>query len=153
HAMSSSTSLPGARIGKYRVLSHIATGGMGTIYKARDEELGRIVALKVLDPELAKNPVLVERFRREARNAARLTHKNIVTLYECGQWEGMHFLALEFIDGVDLSDYIRRKGTLEPEEARRILIQACKALEHAFSQGVTHRDIKPSNFLLANDEG
>jgi serine/threonine-protein kinase len=152
--MSSSTSQPGARIGKYRILAHVATGGMGTVYRARDEELGRIVALKVLAPELSNNPILVTRFKREARAAGRLTHKNIVTLYEYGQTEeGLYFLAMEFIQGIDLSEYIRRKGRLEPEEARRILIQSCKALEHAFAQGVTHRDIKPSNFLLANDEG
>jgi serine/threonine protein kinase len=151
--MSTSTSLPGARIGKYRIVAHIATGGMGTVYKARDEELQRMVALKVLSPELANNPILVERFRREAIHAARLTHRNIVTLYECGQADGLHYLAMEYIEGIDLSEYIRRKGRLDPEEARRILIHACKALEHAYSQGITHRDIKPSNFLLANDEG
>ncbi len=151
--MSTSTSLPGARVGKYRILTLIATGGMGTVYKARDEELQRTVALKVLSPELARNEILVERFRREARHAARLTHRNIVTLYECGQADGLHFLAMEYIEGIDLSEYIRRKGKLDPEESRRILIQACKALEHAYAQGITHRDIKPSNFLLANEEG
>jgi serine/threonine protein kinase len=151
--MSTSTSLPGARIGKYRIVAHIATGGMGTVYKARDEELQRTVALKVLSPDLANNPILVERFRREAIHAARLTHKNIVTLFECGQVDGLHYIAMEYIEGIDLSEYIRRKEKLDPEEARRILIQACKALEHAYAQGITHRDIKPSNFLLANDEG
>jgi serine/threonine-protein kinase len=151
--MASSTSMPGAQIGKYRVLAHIATGGMGSVYRARDEMLGRVVALKVLTPELANNPVLLERFRREARAASRLSHKNIVTLYECGEADGLHYLAMEFIKGIDLSEYIRRKGKLEPEEARRIIIQAAKALEHVAEQGVVHRDIKPSNFLLANDEG
>ena len=151
--MQSSTSLPGANIGKYRLLALIAIGGMGRVYKAKDEQLGRIVALKILAPELSRNPILVERFRREARHAACLTHKNIVTLYESDEVEGYHYLAMEFVEGVDLAEYIRRKGKLPPEESRRILIQACKALEHAFSMGLTHRDIKPSNFLLANDEG
>jgi serine/threonine-protein kinase len=151
--MSTSTSLPGARIGKYRIVAHIATGGMGTVYKALDEELQRTVALKVLSPDLASNEILVKRFKREAIHAARLSHRNIVTLFECGQADGLHYLAMEYIEGIDLSEYIRRKGMLEPEEARRILIQACKALEHAYEQGITHRDIKPSNFLLANDEG
>lgn len=145
--------MPGATIGKYRILAHIATGGMGTVYQARDEELGRIVALKVLTPELSNNPILVDRFKREARAAARLQHKNIVTLYEYGTADGLYYLAMEYIDGVDLGEYIRRRGHLEPEESRRLLIQAAKALEHAYSQGITHRDIKPSNFLLANDEG
>jgi serine/threonine protein kinase len=142
---------PGDRLGKYKVQAHIATGGMGTVYKAIDEELGRIVALKVLDSSLADNANTLERFRREARHAARLSHKNIVTLYEYGQVDGRHFLALEYVDGIDLYDYIERKGRLAPEESRRILIQAAKALDHAYQNGITHRDIKPSNFLLTRD--
>ncbi len=118
---------PGARLGKYKVLEHIATGGMGIVYKASDEELGRTVALKVLDAQMADKPNTLERFRREARHAARLTHKNIVTLYEYGQADGMYFLALEYVDGIDLYDYIERKGRLAPEESRRILVQAVKA--------------------------
>lgn len=142
---------PGARLGKYKVLAHIATGGMGTVYKASDEQLGRIVALKVLDTSLADKPNTLERFRREARHAAKLFHKNIVTLYEYGQTNGRHYLALEYVDGIDLYDYIVRKGRLSPEESRRILIQAVQALDHAYKQGITHRDIKPSNFLLSRD--
>jgi serine/threonine protein kinase len=142
---------PGTRLGKYKVLAHIATGGMGTVYKASDEELGRLVALKVLDASLAEKPNTLERFRREARHAARLSHKNIVTLYEYGQANGLHFLALEFVEGIDLYDYIEGKGRLTPEESRRILVQAVKALDHAYRQGITHRDIKPSNFLLTRD--
>src|SRR5262245_20166556 len=150
-SMSSDQLSPGVRLGKYKVLAHIATGGMGTIYKASDEELGRLVALKVLDSNMAEKPSTLERFRREARHAAKLSHKNIVTLYEYNQINGVHFLALEFVDGIDLYDYIERKGHLAPEESRRILVQAVKALDHAFGQGITHRDIKPSNFLLTRD--
>lgn len=142
---------PGARLGKYKVLALIASGGMGTVYKASDEQLGRLVALKVLDTSLAEKPNTLERFRREARHAAKLSHKNIVTLYEYGHASGRHFLALEYVDGIDLYDYIERKGRLAPEESRRILIQAVQALDHAFKQGITHRDIKPSNFLLTRD--
>ncbi len=142
---------PGARLGKYKVLAHIATGGMGTVYKAADEQLGRLVALKVLDPAMAEKPNTLERFRREARHAAKLIHKNIVTLYEYGQASGLHYLALEYVDGIDLYDYIAHKGRLTPEESRRILIQAVQALDHAYKQGITHRDIKPSNFLLTRD--
>ncbi len=149
--MSSERLNPGERLGKYKVLAHIATGGMGTVYKASDEELGRLVALKVLDTSLADKPNTLERFRREARHAARLSHKNIVTLYEYRYENGRHFLALEYVDGIDLYDYIERKGRLAPEESRRILIQAVKALDHAYKQGITHRDIKPSNFLLTRD--
>jgi serine/threonine-protein kinase len=148
--MPTSRRLPSTRIGKYRLIAHIADGGMGAVYKAQDEEFERLVALKVLHPQLASNATVVERFRREARHASQLLHKNIVTLYEFGQADGMYFIALEFIEGIDLAEYIRRKGRVEPEEARRIIVQACKGLEVAFSQGITHRDIKPSNFLLAN---
>ena len=151
--MSSSTKLPVSRIGKYRLLKHIATGGMGTVYKAQDAETDETVALKVLAPSMASNPILVERFRREARHAEKMDHKNIVKLIGYGHDDGMHYLAMEYIDGVDLSEYIGRKGRLDHEEARRIIIQACKGLSHAAELGIIHRDIKPSNFMLANDAG
>jgi serine/threonine protein kinase len=145
---------PGFRLDKYEVIRHIASGGMGAVYQARDLDLGRIVALKVLPAELASaRPQVVERFRREARHAARLSHKNIVTLYAWGQDQNLYYLALEFVEGIDLSAYIQRKGQLTPEESRRILIHAVKALEHAHAHGVIHRDIKPSNFLLSNQRG
>jgi serine/threonine protein kinase len=140
---------PGARLGKYQVETLIAPGGMGKVYKARDTILGRTVALKVLATDMANKPAALKRFRREAMAAARLAHKNVVTLYEYGEIEGQHYLALEYVEGIDLYEYIERKGQLEPEEARRILLQAAKALDHAFEHGVIHRDIKPSNFLLA----
>src|SRR5436305_14978184 len=94
------------RIGKYEILDHVATGGMGAVYRARDTDLGREVALKVLSPEFAAHPVRLERFRREARHSARLQHENIVTIYEFGESNGIHFLALEFVDGVDLHEYV-----------------------------------------------
>jgi serine/threonine protein kinase len=147
--MSSEPMTPGTRIGRYEVLAHLATGGMGEVYKARDVELGRIVALKVLPARLSENPNSVERFRREARNAARLSHKNIVTLYDWGQDGGTWFLALEFVDGIDLNTHINARGRLDPQESWLITVQAARALDHAFQQGITHRDIKPSNFLLA----
>ena len=146
--MSSGPLTPGTRIGRYEVVAHLATGGMGEVYKARDVELGRIVALKVLPTHLSENANSVERFRREARHAARLSHKNIVTLYDWGQDGGTWFLALEFVDGTDLNSYINSRGRLDPQEAWLITIQAVRALDHAFQRGVVHRDIKPSNFLL-----
>jgi serine/threonine protein kinase len=141
------------QIGKYQVLGHIATGGMGAIYRAVDVELDRQVALKVLSPGLAAKDISLKRFRREARSAARLRHPNIVAIYERGEANGLHFLALEYIDGIDLLAYITRNGKLDPEEARQILMQAAKALEHAHKQGIVHRDIKPSNFLITNKDG
>ncbi len=141
------------RVGKYRVLGHLASGGMGAVYKARDEELGRLVALKILVRALAEKPERVDRFRREARHAARLHHENIVTIYEFGEFEDLYFLALEYVDGVDLLHYISDKGRIDPEEACAIVAQACCALEHSFEQGIIHRDIKPSNLLITRRKG
>lgn len=137
------------RIGRYKVLGHVATGGMGAVYKAYDPENKREVALKVLTREMAAKPAMVERFKREARHAGQLRHPNIVTLYEFAAVKDTYFIAMEFVDGIDLHEYITRKKALEPEEARQIMVQACRALEHAHKHGIVHRDIKPSNFLLS----
>jgi serine/threonine protein kinase len=149
--MSASVLAPGFRVGKYEVLAHIATGGMGAVYKATDVELGRTVALKILPAHMAHKPAIVERFRREARHAARLSHPHIVTLLECGHDDAtdLYYLVMEFIDGVNLENYLARKRRVRPEMARRILIQTTRALNHAYEQGIVHRDIKPSNILLA----
>ncbi|HEY7423994.1 MAG TPA: serine/threonine-protein kinase, partial [Gemmataceae bacterium] len=124
------------RIGKYEVLAHIATGGMGTVYKARDTENGREVALKVLSPEMAAKPAMVKRFHREAEHAAKLRHENIVTLYEFGKANQTYFLTMEFIEGIDLHEYSSRKGALDPDEALDIILQGCRALDHAYRRGV-----------------
>jgi len=151
-----STSKEGKRpfkLGKYEVIAHIATGGMGAVYKALDTDLKRTVALKILSPEMAGKPNMVERFKREGRSAAKLRHENVVAIYECGEYNGTHFLALEFVDGKDLQAYIARHGQLDVEEARQILVQAAKALDHAHRNHIIHRDIKPSNFLITKTEG
>src|SRR5262249_39678802 len=141
------------RIGKYEVLRHIASGGMGAVYQAVDVDLGREVALKVMPPEMAARPGMLERFRREAQHAAKLRYKHIVTIYDFGEASGTFYLALEFVDGIDLLEWIRRKGRLKPEAACRILIQAAKALCHYHELGIVHRDIKPSNFLVTQRRG
>jgi tRNA A-37 threonylcarbamoyl transferase component Bud32/tetratricopeptide (TPR) repeat protein len=145
----------GFRIGRYEVMEHLATGGMATVYKAVDRELGRPVALKILTATQAELDLATERFRREARHAARLNHPNIVTLYEFGRdhKHDLSFLAFEFIHGIDLARYIASRGRLYPEEVRRILIQVARALAHAFEHGVVHRDIKPSNIMLTRIAG
>jgi serine/threonine protein kinase len=142
---------PGTRVGRYEIVAHLATGGMGEVYRARDIELERDVALKLLPESQTDNSAALERFRREARAAARLSHKNIVTLYDWGQDGGTWYLALEFIDGVDLHSRIVHKGRLRVDEALVITLQAARALDHASRHGVIHRDIKPSNFLLVRD--
>ncbi len=141
------------RIGKYRVVTHLATGGMGAVYKAYDTEAKRDVALKVLTPELAAKPIMIERFRREARNASKLHHPNVVQVYEFGEADGCFFIAMEFVEGIDLNEYVERKGPLDPEEALRLITQATKALDHAHRQDIVHRDVKPSNFLLTRKKG
>ncbi len=141
------------RIGRYEVLSHLATGGICVVYKALDVDLGREVALKILPPDLAAKPVVLERFRREARHAAKLRHENIVAIYEFGEAAGTYFLALEFIEGTDLHDYVARKAQLEPEETLLFLTQAARALEHLHKYGIVHRDVKPSNLLLTSKDG
>jgi serine/threonine-protein kinase len=155
--MSSESSTKGpqrsVQIGKYKVLLHLATGGMGAVYKAYDTEAKRDVALKVLTPEMASKPIMIERFRREARHAGKLCHENIVELYEFGESDGRFYIAMEFVEGLDLHEYIARKGLLEPEEALKIITQAAKALDHAHRQGIVHRDVKPSNFLVTRLKG
>jgi len=138
-------------IGRYKVVSHIATGGMGAVYKAFDPKAQRDVALKVLSPELAAKPVMVERFRREGKHAAKLRHENIVTVYECGEANGHLYIAMEFVEGIDLGEYVERKGPLDPEEALKIIVQATKALDHVHRKGIVHRDIKPSNFMVTRN--
>jgi serine/threonine protein kinase len=140
------------RIGKYEVIAHIATGGMGAVYKALDTDLQRPVALKILSAEMAAKPNMVERFKREGISAAKLRHENIVAIHECGEWGGTLFLALEFVDGNDLHDYVARRGRLDVDEARQILVQAATALDHAHRNNIVHRDIKPSNFLITKYE-
>ncbi len=138
------------RVGRYEVLAHIATGGMGAVYRAVDRDLKREVALKILNPELVVHPGIMERFRREARAAASLHHENIVGVYEFGEDKGSHFIAMEFVEGEDLHTYVHRKGRLAVDEACEVLEQALRALQHAHEQGVVHRDIKPSNFLITH---
>jgi serine/threonine-protein kinase len=140
----------GDRLGKYEIVAPIARGGMAAVYEAKDVELGRRAALKV---SMTPDARLQARFRREALHAARLRHENIVALYDFGEAAGFWYIAFEYVDGINLHEYIRRKGRLAPEEARRIVIQACLALHHAHGQGIVHRDVKPSNFLVTRKDG
>jgi serine/threonine-protein kinase len=152
--MSSEPFFPAGRqlqIGKYLVLARIATGGMGAVYKARDLELDRDVALKVLSPDA--KPDIHERFRLEALYGIQLDHPNIARLYESGEANGFPYLALEFVEGSDLQGYLNRKEKLEIDESRQIIIQASRAMAHLHERGVIHRDIKPSNFLIRYKNG
>jgi serine/threonine protein kinase len=141
------------RLGKYRVLEHIAAGGMAAVYKAVDETTGAVVALKVLPPALAERDIALERFRQEATVGIRLRHEHIVALYEITHSQDTHFLVMEFVEGITLQQHIDQHGPLEPGLARTILLQIVSALDHAHQAGVIHRDIKPSNILLTDVDG
>jgi serine/threonine-protein kinase len=141
------------RIGKYQVLAHVAQGGMSVVYRAKDVEHVREVALKIMLPELTTKPNLVERFRREGRLGSKLQHEHIVRLYESGEQFGLHFMALEFVEGIDLDYYVGQKGKLDIEEAGRVVLQAVRALAHMHEKGVVHRDIKPANFIVTQKNG
>jgi serine/threonine protein kinase len=129
------------------LLELIGQGGMGAVYKARQKELDRIVALKILPPGIGNDPAFSGRFTREAKALARLNHPGIVTLYEFGQANGLFYFLMEFVDGVNLRQLLR-SGRVSAREALAIVPQICDALQFAHDQGLVHRDIKPENILL-----
>ncbi len=129
------------------ILAFIGKGGMGAVYKARQASLDRLVALKLLPSQAVSSPGFVERFNREARALAKLSHPNIVTVHEFGQVNGLPFFIMEFVDGLNLRQ-LERAGDLSPREALQIVPQICEALQFAHNEGIVHRDIKPENILL-----
>jgi uncharacterized protein (TIGR03067 family) len=129
------------------ILELLGQGGMGIVYKARQPRLDRLVALKILPPEAGRDPAFAERFAREARALAKLTHPSIVTVYDFGESGGRFYLLMEFVDGLNLRQLLRERR-LRPEEALQVVPQICEALQYAHEQGVVHRDIKPENILL-----
>jgi len=140
-----------SRLGQYRLLREIGRGGMGTVYEAVQESLDRRVALKVLPPQLMKNTEFVERFKREAKAAARLhQHPNIVTIFDTGQDQGFYFYSMELVDGSSLQALIQEKGRLGIEESIGLMRQAIEGLAYAWEQNIIHRDIKPDNLMLSS---
>ena len=129
------------------VLACLGRGGMGVVYKARQKSLDRLVALKILAPEREKDPQFAERFAREAQALAKLSHPHIVTVYDFGQADGLFYLLMEYVDGVNLRQLLRTRR-LEPKEALAIVPPICDALQYAHDHAVVHRDIKPENLLL-----
>jgi serine/threonine protein kinase len=137
--------------GRYRVERVLGHGGMALVLLARDEELDRPVAVKLLAENLANDVSFRERFLREARVAARLAHPNIVQVFDVGEDDGRPYIVMEYVDGETLSDAMRRHGTFRPEEVVDVALQVCGALEHAHAAGLVHRDVKPANLLRRHD--
>src|SRR5437870_3045421 len=136
---------------RYRVVRKLGTGGMANVYLAEDQELGRRVAIKMLDERHAQDDQFVERFRREATNAAGLSHPAIVSIYDRGEAEGTYYIAMEYLEGSTLKDIVTRRGPLPVGEAIGFTRDILDALKVAHRKGIVHRDIKPHNVMCDAD--
>ncbi len=137
---------------RYELLEEIGRGGMGVVYRARDQRLGRIVALKKLPETLRDHPKAVELFLREARAAAALNHPNIVTLFDADEEEGHFFITMELLEGQNLYSILRKIGHIKPRDVARLGVQTCSALAYAHDQRIVHRDIKTANLFFTKDK-
>ena len=150
YAEPSSHNIEGS-LGRYQILEKLGAGGMGTVYRARDTVLGRIVALKVLPPVMMVNKSLRARFVREAKAASALNHPNIITVYDIGQAGGIDFITMEYVRGNTVR-HVLSERRLELSEALDYAIQTAQALHAAHSAGIIHRDIKPENIMIAGEQ-
>ncbi|HEY7326315.1 MAG TPA: serine/threonine-protein kinase [Gemmataceae bacterium] len=140
--------LRGRRLAHFELIEPIGIGGMAAVIRARDTQLDRLVALKILPPEMAADPENVRRFHQEARSAARLDHENIARVFFCGEDQRLHFIAFEFVEGENLRTILEKRGRLPVGEALHYMLQVAAGLAHAARRGVVHRDIKPSNIII-----
>lgn len=136
---------------RYEIISCIGQGGMADVYKARDTILNRMVAIKVLRPKLANDPMTLVRFQREASAASRLSHPNVVDIYDVGEYEGLHYIVMEYVRGRTLKQLISQRGALGQDEAVNIMKQLTGAVAQAHQHHIIHRDIKPQNILIKDD--
>lgn len=139
---------PGSALGPYRIVEAIGRGSMGLVFKATHLAMDRDVAIKILPPSAVEQEDAVRRFRNEVRAAARLNHPNIVTAYDAGECDGVHFLVMEYVDGQDLAAIVEARGPLKVSDALDYVLQAARGLEYAHGEGIVHRDVKPSNLLV-----
>src|SRR5947207_3807596 len=137
--------------GRYQIISRVASGGMGEVFRAHDAVLGREVAIKVLHPHLAGDRGFVDRFRREARAAAILNHPSIVGVYDWGTADDTYFMVMEFVRGTNLRALLAEHGRLAPAQVVEVALPVLAALDHAHGHGIVHRDIKPENILISQD--
>jgi len=140
--------LTGKNLGNYKIVGKLGQGGMATVFKAHELSLNRMVALKVLSPQLSEDKAYIKRFKREAEAAAQLNHPNIVQIYAIGEEQGVHYFSMEYIKGKSLADIRQEEGVLKPEDAVPIIRQVAEALAEAHKAGLVHRDIKPSNIMI-----
>ena len=143
---------PGSIFAGYEIESVVGVGGIGILYRARQVRLDRPVALKLVEPEMARDPVIRERLRREARAVAALDHPNVVPLYEAGEEGGTVYIVTRWVEGIELGTLIQGDGGLEPARAARTAAQIAAALEVAHGKGLVHRDVKPSNVILTSED-
>jgi serine/threonine protein kinase/tetratricopeptide (TPR) repeat protein len=149
----SSTMQAGADFGpRYQVISLLGIGGMGKVYKATDRELERTVALKVLRPELVADPQALQRFKQELLLASKISHPNILRIHDLGDYKGMKYISMAFVEGGDLAEILKKQGQLPVERCVEIMKQLCAALQAAHSADVVHRDMKPQNILVDKDD-
>jgi tetratricopeptide (TPR) repeat protein/predicted Ser/Thr protein kinase len=143
----------GFEIGRrYRVVKLLGRGGMGAVYRCHDEELQRDVALKIIRPEIASDTAIIERFKREIQLSSRVTHKNVLRVYDLGESESVRFLTMQFVEGQDLANLLRHTGPLPLTRLVHVFRQICEGLAAAHEEGVVHRDLKPQNVLLDADD-
>lgn len=128
---------------RYTLLEKVGDGGMALVYKARCELLNRYVAVKILRPEYMSDEDFVKKFKSESQAVASLSHPNIVNVYDVGNEDGLSYIVMEYVEGIDLKDYIKKHGSLSYQEGLKIVKQIAGALEHAHKNGVVHRDVKP----------
>jgi hypothetical protein len=141
-------SLRGRTLAHFDLLEPVGVGGMAAVIRARDQQLDRTVALKILPPAMATDPESIRRFHHEAKAAAKLDHENIARVFFCGEDQGLHFIAFEFVEGDNLRVILDRRGQLPVAEAIKYMLQVAAGLAHASTRGVVHRDIKPSNIII-----
>src|SRR5688572_3678329 len=143
---------PGSQIAGYRIDSMLGRGGMGVVYRAFQTGLERMVALKVIAPELLDDPDVRERFLAEARAAASVDHANVIPVYDAGEADGVAFIAMRYVGGEERRSLVRARGPLDPEAAAEIVAQAGAALDAIHRAGFVHRDVKPANLLVDEEQ-